>query len=82
MNDGLEYSLEYIRSGDYFIPNLTLPEETRPIGTWGRMHREYLKEHDPVRFHNLVLEGELWTYLAGLHFRWSPAFYIQKPYFP
>ena len=35
MKDGLEYSLEYIRSGDYFIPNLTLPEETRPIGKWG-----------------------------------------------
>ena len=32
MKDGLEYSLKYIRSGDYFIPNLTLPEETRPIG--------------------------------------------------
>ena len=32
MKDGLEYSLEYIRSGDYFIPNLTLPEETRPNG--------------------------------------------------
>ena len=30
MKDGLEY----IRSGDYFIPNLTLPEETRPIGKW------------------------------------------------
>ena len=35
MKDGLEYSLEYIRSGDYFIPNLTLPEETRPMGKWG-----------------------------------------------
>ena len=49
MKDGLEYSLEYIRSGDYFIPNLTLPEETRPMGKWGRMHREYLKEHKPDR---------------------------------
>ena len=51
MKDGLEYSLEYIRSGDYFIPNLTLPEETRPMGKWGRMHREYLKEHN----HKLLL---------------------------
>ena len=25
--------------------------------------------------------GQLWTYLAGLHFRWSPAFCIQKVYF-
>ena len=40
----------YIRSGDYFIPDLKLPEETRPIGKWGRMHREYLKEHHPIQF--------------------------------
>ena len=67
MNDGLEYSLEYIRSGDYFIPNLTLPEETRPIGKWGRMHREYLKEHKPIQYNCLLLSGELWTYLADLN---------------
>ena len=67
MKDGLEYSLEYIRSGDYFIPNLTLPEETRPIGRWGRMHREYLKEHRPIQYNCLLLSGKLWTYLADLN---------------
>ena len=67
MKDGLEYSLEYIRSGDYFIPNLTLPEETRPIGRWGRMHREYLKEHKPIQYNCLLLSGKLWTYLADLN---------------
>ena len=56
-----------IRSGDYFIPDLKLPEETRPIGKWGRMHRDYLKEHRPIRFNNLVLSGNLWTYLADLN---------------
>ena len=63
MKDGLEY----IRSGDYFIPNLTLPEETRPIGKWGRMHREYLKEHKPIQYNCLLLSGKLWTYLADLN---------------
>lgn len=67
MKDGLEYSLEYIRSGDYFIPNLTLPEETRPIGKWGRMHREYLKGHKPIQYNCLFLSGKLWTYLADLN---------------
>ena len=56
-----------IRSGDYFIPDLKLTEETRPIGKWGRMHRDYLKEHHPIRFTNLVLSGTLWTYLADLN---------------
>ena len=60
-------NINYIRSGDYYIPDLKLPEETRPIGKWGRMHRDYLKEHHPIRFNNLVLSGKLWTYLADLN---------------
>ena len=59
--------LNYIRCGDYYIPDIRLPEETRPIGRWGRMHREYLKEHRPIRFNDLVLSGQLWTYLADLN---------------
>ena len=43
-----DINISYIRVGDYFIPDLTLPEETRPIGRWGRMHREYLREHKPI----------------------------------
>ena len=60
-------NIPYIRSGGYFIPDLKLTEETRPIGRWGRMHRDYLKEHHPIRFNNLVLSGNLWTYLADLN---------------
>ena len=60
-------NINYIRSGDYFIPDLKLTEETRPIGKWGRMHREYLKEHHPIRFNDLLLSGNLWTYLADLN---------------
>ena len=60
-------NISYIRSGDYFIPDLKLPEETRPIGKWGRMHREYLKEHHPIQFNALVLSGNLWAYLADLN---------------
>ena len=60
-------NINYIRSGDYFIPDLKLTEETRPIGKWGHMHRDYLKEHHPIRFNNLVLSGKLWTYLADLN---------------
>jgi len=60
-------NIPYIRSGDYFIPDLKLPEETRPIGKWGRMHRDYLKEHHPTQLNALVLSGNLWTYLADLN---------------
>ena len=60
-------NIPYIRSGDFFLPDLKLTEETRPIGKWGRMHRDYLKEHHPIQFNNLVLSGNLWTYLADLN---------------
>ena len=58
--------LEYIRNGDYYIPNLTIQKEERSIGKWGRMNRDYLKEYHPIRFNQLVLSGELWTYLADI----------------
>ena len=59
--------LNYIRCGDYYIPDIRLPEETRPIGRWGRMHRDYLEQHHPIRFNDLVLSGQIWTYLADLN---------------
>ena len=58
---------EYTLVGDYYIPNIALPEENRPIGRWGRMHQEYLKEHRPIIFNDLVLSGQLWTHLADLN---------------
>ena len=57
-------NITYIRSGDYYIPDLTLPEESRPIGRWGRMHRDYLREHKPIQYNCLLLSGKLWSYLA------------------
>jgi len=59
--------LSYIRCGDYYIPDIRLPEENRPIGRWGRTHRDYINEHHPIRFNDLCLSGELWTYLADLN---------------
>ena len=59
--------LNYIRCGDYYIPDICLPKETRPIGRWGRMHRDFIKENNPIHFNNLCLSGELWTYLADLN---------------
>ena len=54
-----ENGIDYILVGDYYIPDLKLPEEHRPIGKYGRMHREYLREVCPARLHTLTLTGEL-----------------------
>ena len=59
--------LDYVLVGDYYIPDLKLPEESRPIGRWGRMHKAYLQEHRPGQYNELLLSGKLWTYLADLN---------------
>jgi len=61
--NGLWYRL----CGDYYIPELALPEEKRSIGRWGRLHRDYVREYRPVFYDSLVLNGTLWTYLADLN---------------
>ena len=55
--------LDYVLVGDYYVPDLKLPEEHRPIGMWGRLHRTYLEQYRPARFSALCLSGELHTYL-------------------
>lgn len=65
----MRHNLKYVLVGDYYIPNLKLTNEERSIGKYGRMHREYLNEHNPMMFNDLVLEGQLWTYLADLNER-------------
>ena len=63
-SNGLWYEL----IGDYYIPVITLPsDEQRPIGKWGWMHRDYLRDHRPILFNQLILSGQLWTYLADLN---------------
>ena len=37
--------LDYVLVGDYYLPVLSLPEETRPIGYWGMLRKEYLKKY-------------------------------------
>ena len=61
--NGISYTLV----GDYYIPGLQLPEENRPIGIWGRMHKAYLELYHPTRYNDLILSGKLWTYLADLN---------------
>ena len=46
-------------------PNLILePQEHRPIGRWGRMHRAYLEAEHPGLYERLILNGTLDRQLA------------------
>ena len=60
--------LDYILAGDYYIPAIKLPEDDdRPVGKWGRMHRAYLEETNPLLLNHLILTNKLHTYLAELN---------------
>ena len=57
----------YRQEGDYLIPNIKLPEqEEYQLGKYGRMRRNFLKEHHPVRYSDLIMEGQLWNHLAEI----------------
>ena len=59
--------IEYTKVGDGYLPNLYYPEETRPIGLWGMLRKEYLKEHKSGTYIYLLLTARLDSYLADLN---------------
>ena len=57
----------YRQEGDYFIPNLVLPPTPDyHIGKYGRLRRNYLKEHHKVLYTNLVLKGTMFEHLSEI----------------
>ncbi len=55
----------YIKVGDYYIPNLTVPE-CKPIGKYGMICRTYLKNHRKVFYNTLFMSGKLNDYLYDI----------------
>ena len=62
-----ENGIDYILVGDYYLPDLKLPEDNRSIGHWGRLHKAYLKMYRPAIYSELVLTCKLHTVLADLN---------------
>ena len=62
-----ERGIRYVLKGDVYLPDLELPEESRPIGRWGRLHKTYLKNYRPILYQSLLLSGKLYTVLADLN---------------
>ena len=59
--------LTYTRSGDYWIPDLSLSQqETQPLGKYGRMRKKYLQEHRPVLWNSLILSEKLYPHLREI----------------
>lgn len=53
----------YRQEGDYFLPNLAVPESV-PVGVWGQRRRQYLQKHRKALYNALLLSGKLDSHLA------------------
>ena len=57
----------YRQVGDYFIPNLVLPDDGNyQIGKYGRMRRCYLEEHRKILCTDYAVEGTLFKHLSEI----------------
>lgn len=60
-----ENGIHYTLHGDYYFPDLDLPDSPRQtIGRYGRMRKAYLEEHRPGLYTRLILSGKLYEHLA------------------
>ena len=60
-----EIEISYRQEGDYFIPDLTLKPQA-PLGKYGRMRKQYLKEYRPILFNKLLLSEQLYNHCAEI----------------
>lgn len=58
----------YTQTGDYLLPDLSLPAEKEPgnVGVWALRHKRYLKQHHKVLYYNLLTSVKLDSYLADI----------------
>lgn len=63
----IENGIEYVRNGDYYIPNLTIPDDkVYNIGKYGRMHSKFIKENRPCFYTAKMLDGTWLAYLEEI----------------
>ena len=56
--------IEYIRKGDYYIPNLVMPPRKNiKIGKYGRMRAKYLKENKKAEYSIMFIDNTLQDHL-------------------
>lgn len=52
--------ITYNINGDYFIPDIVLKKkEYKPLGKYGRMRKDYLKNHRPALWNRFLLRDTL-----------------------
>ena len=63
----IENGIEYVRTGDYYIPNLTIPDgKTYNIGKYGRLHAKFIKENHRTIYSIKMINGTWLSYLEEI----------------
>jgi len=60
MENGIHYSM----NGDYYLPEISIPDSDKPIGKWGRMRLKFLMENKPILYNQMILNGTLQSHLV------------------
>ena len=59
--------IEYVRQGDYYIPNLVLPKQKKiHLNKYGRMRLNYLKEHKKAEYTIMSMQNTLIDHLEEI----------------
>jgi len=59
-----ENGIHYTLNGDYYLPDISIPDGDKPIGKWGRMRLRFLKENKPILYNQMILNGTLQSHLV------------------
>jgi hypothetical protein len=63
----IENGIEYVRNGEYYIPNLTVPDnKVYNIGKYGRLHSIFIKENRPCLYSMKMFNGTWLAYLEEI----------------
>ena len=60
----IENGIHYTLNGDYYLPDISIPDGDKPIGKWGRMRLMFLKENKPILYNQMILNGTLQSHLV------------------
>ena len=61
-----ENGIHYTLHGDYYLPDISIPDSDKPIGKWGRMRLKFLMEDKPILYNQMILNGTLQSHLVEI----------------
>lgn len=64
MENNLQDRIQYKQEGNYLVPDMKLPPQSdKPLGKYGLKRRQYLMEHRPITYSQMLQMEELWQHL-------------------